>query len=155
MTFPTEHRTNIKTVGDSGIKHPIYVFQISLDRLKDEKFGPKTNSRTVNVLHPAMSNKSADYGRTLLSGHDSVSKHSWLPGFLTGQNIDINDDGTITAYGQQASYLKKNYVDVENPILTIVNNPPYTSTSLTQVVSILSRGGIKAAGAAVESFTDI
>ncbi len=154
MTLPTDFRSNIKVVGDSAIKHPIYVFRVNLDRLNSEKIGPKTNSSSVNLLHPDMSNQSADYGRTLLSAHDGVAKHSWLPGFLRGQNIDINDDGTITAYGQQAVYLKKNYGNTENPVLTIINHSPYTSTSLNQVRSVISRGGIKGAGTATVLFVD-
>lgn len=127
MTYPSEFRSNNKTVGDNGIKHPIYTFTVNLDRLKDEKFGPNTNQKSVNLLHPDMSNQSPDYGRTLLGRTEGVAKHSWLPGFLVGQNIDINDDGTITAYGQQAVYLKKTYADVANPLLTLTNDPPYTS----------------------------
>lgn len=127
MTLPSDFRTTDKVVGSSAIKHPIYVFSVDLSRLTSEKIGPKTNSRSVNLLHPDMSNQSADYGRTLMSGHASVKKHTWLPGFLRGSNIDVNSDGTITAYGQQAVYLKKQYADVENPVLTLINDPPYTS----------------------------
>ena len=127
MTYPNEFRTQEKVVGDSVIKHPIYTFSVNLSRMFNEKFGPNTNQADVNLLHPDMCVSSPDYGRSLLSAHDGVAKHTWLPGFLTGENIDINDDGTITAYGMKAVYLKKTYADVANPILTLINDPPYTS----------------------------
>lgn len=126
MTFPTEFENNSLVVGDSAIKHPIYTFTVQLDRLKNEAVGPNTNQRSVNLLHPDMSNQSPDYGRTLLSNHDAVAKASWLPGFLR-QNVVINDNGTITAYGQNAVYLKKTYADIANPLLVLTNSAPYTA----------------------------
>jgi hypothetical protein len=154
MTYPTEFRTQSKTIGSSAILHPIYVFSISLDRLKSETFGPNTNSRSVNLLHPDLSNQSPDYGNTLLSGHDLVKKHSWIAGFLRAENIDINDDGTITAYGQKGQYLKERFADVANPILTVLNYAPYTSTSQTRPSYTYSEGnkhGLFGAGTATVS----
>lgn len=126
MTFPTEFRTNTKEVGKSGVTHPIYTFRVNLDRLTNERVGPNTNSRNVGVLHPDMHVNSPDLGRAQAAQHQTGNV-SWLPTLFPGMNIDINDDGTITAYGQQAVYLKKTYADVENPLLTLTNSPPYTS----------------------------
>lgn len=126
MTYPSEFRTQTKTVGDSGIKHPIYTFRVNLDWQKSELIGPNTNQRDVTVLHPDRYTQSPDYGRGLINDH-FTGRVTWLPGFLQGENIDINDDGTITAYGQKAVYLYQNYTTGTNPLLTLTNDPPYTS----------------------------
>src|SRR5574343_1667322 len=126
MAIPSEYRTQEKTIGNSGVRHPIYRFKVSLDRLLSEKFGPNTNQRDVTLLHPDMYDNSPDRGRTNAAVHQTGNV-SWYPTLFAGLNIDIHDDGTITAYGQHAAYLKKTYVDVANPALTIVNYAPYLS----------------------------
>lgn len=126
MTYPTEFRTQAKTVGSTSIKHPIYTFKVNLDRLSSEKVGPNTNQQSVNLLHPSLHQTSPDRGRTEAAQH-AKSNIAWIPSLFPGVNFDINDDGTITAYGQQAVYLKKTYADVENPLLTLTNSAPYTT----------------------------
>lgn len=126
MTIPTEYRSQTKTIGDSNIKHPIYTFTVNLDRLLSEKIGPNTNVRSVNVLHPDMYSNSPDSGRTSAANH-ATGNVSFMSCLFPGMHIDINDNGTITAYGAQAVYLKKTYADVENPLLTLTNSAPYTS----------------------------
>lgn len=126
MAIPSEYRTTSRTVGDSNIKHPIYTFTVNLDRLKSESVGPNTNLRSGTVLHPDMHDNDVDRGRSNIVNHQT-GNISWLPGFLMGENIVINDNGTITAYGQKALYLKREYADIENPLLTLTNDAPYTS----------------------------
>ena len=126
MAIPSEYRTTSRTVGDSNIKHPIYTFTVNLDRLNSESVGPNTNLSSGTVLHPDMHDRDADRGRSNIANHQT-SNLSWLPGFLTGENVVINDNGTITAYGQKALYLKREYADIENPLLTLTNDAPYTS----------------------------
>lgn len=126
MTYPTEFRTQAKTVGPTQIKHPIYTFRVNLDRLRNEAVGPNTNQKSVNLLHPDMHTSSPDQGRTNAAQHQR-SNIAVLPGLFPGVRFDINDDGTITAYGQQAVYLKTTFADVENPLLTLTNSAPYTS----------------------------
>lgn len=128
MTYPREFRNDTKSLSSSsGIKHPIYRFSVNLNRMTEEKIGPNTNQSTVNLLHPSMHTNSPDSSREQMTAHNSVDKHTWLPSVLQGPNIDVNHDGTITAAGSQAVYLKKTYADVENPLLTLVNSAPYTS----------------------------
>ena len=126
MTIPAEYQSEAKTIGNSAILHPIYSFTVNLDRLRNEKFGPNTNQSNVSVLHPDMYDSSADRGRTNAAQHQA-NFTSLIPGFLLGENVIIHDNGTITAYGQKAVYLKKTYADVENPLLTLTNSAPYTS----------------------------
>lgn len=126
MTIPTDYRSQSKVIGNSNIKHPIYTFRVNLDRLTSETIGPNTNSRSVNILHPDMYSNSPDSGRTSAAQHQTGNV-SWLPCLFPGMNIDINDNGTITAYGMQAAYLKKTYADVADPLLTITNSAPYTT----------------------------
>lgn len=126
MTYPTEFRTQTKTVGPTQITHPIYTFKVNLDRLRNEVVGPNTNQKSVNLLHPDMHQTSPDRAQSQMAQHQK-SNIAWLPSLFPGTNFDINDDGTITAYGQQAAYLKQTYADVENPLLTLINSPPYTS----------------------------
>jgi hypothetical protein len=126
MTYPSEFRTQTKTIGSTAIKHPIYTFRVNLGRQATERIGPNTNQSTAHVLHPDSYNQSPDYGRTLVDAH-FTGNVSWLPGFLQGENIDINNNGTITAYGQKAVYLNQNYTSGDFPLLTLTNSAPYTS----------------------------
>jgi len=126
MAIPKEYEDNIPTVGSSDIKHPIYTFKVLMKRVRDEKIGPITNSRDVNLLHPDMHVNSPDEGRANEANHETQFR-PFIPGFLRGQNITRNDDGTFTAYGQLGTYLKTQYADIDNPLLELQNSAPYTS----------------------------
>jgi len=126
MAIPKEYEDNIPTVGSSDIKHPIYTFKVLMKRVRDEKIGPITNSRDVNLLHPDMHVNSPDAGTASAAQHETYFR-PLLPGKLTGQNIVRNDDGTITAYGELGTYLKKEYADIDDPLLELQNDPPYTT----------------------------
>lgn len=151
MTFPTEFNTQTKTIGDSNIKHPIYTFTVNLDRLLSEKIGPNTNLRDTSILHPDMYTGSADLGRSSSMNHANGNS-SLLPGFLRGENIIVNNDGTITAYGNKALYLKKTFADVANPCLTVTSTRTYADASDTFVIT--ATGGVSCAGSATIEFTD-
>lgn len=126
MAIPADFNDNATTVGSENIKHPIYTFRFKLDRLKSENIGPNTNSRSVNVLHPDMHDNSPDRGTSHAANHQTQFV-TFLPGLTAGENLRFNDNGTFTAYGSKAAYLKKNYVDIAEPILEITNSAPYTS----------------------------
>lgn len=89
-----------------------------MNRPTQEKIGPITNQRSVTVLHPDMHDSSPDRGRTNMAQHEAQFQ-PYIPGYLGAQNLVRNDDGTITAYGQLAVYLKKTYADIENPLLQV------------------------------------
>lgn len=126
MTFPTEFEDSIPTVGSTNIKHPIITFRVLMTRQLQETIGPKTNSKSVTMLHPDQHDNSADRGRTNSAQHQNQFQ-PFIPGFLRGSNIVRNDDGTFTAYGQQAVYLKQQYADIANPLLVVTNSAPYTT----------------------------
>ena len=104
----------------SNPKHPIITFRVKLDRLRDEKVGPLTNQKSVNLLHPDMHDNSPDRGRTNSVNHDT-QEVAWLPGFLRGENLYVNDDGTFVAYGEKAAYLKRTYVGGSLDYLEVVS----------------------------------
>ena len=126
MTIPTEFEPNSQFLGATNIKHPIITFRVIMNRRLQEDNGPITNSRTGTVLPPDMFTSNTDTGRTAAAQHQNQFS-PWIPGFLRGSNIVRNDDGTFTAYGQQAIYLKTRYADIDNPLLEVTNSPPYTS----------------------------
>ena len=126
MAIPTEYQDSVASVGDTNIKHPIYTFRVLLTRRSEETIGPLTHSKTADVLHPDQHDNSPDRGRTNSANHET-QYHPLLPGLLRGENIVRNDDGTFTVYGQQGTYLKEQYADIENPLLEVTNSPPYTS----------------------------
>lgn len=126
MAIPTEYNDNAAVVGCTNIKHPIITFKVLMKRQAEETIGPVTNAKTGTVLHPDMHVNDADMGRTNAANHETQFS-PLLPGYLRGQNIVRNDDGTITAYGKLASYLKTEYADIANPLLEVQNSPPYTS----------------------------
>lgn len=99
--------------------HPVITFRVNLDNPSSEQIGPNTNARSTAVLHPDMHDSDADRGRTNSVNHKTQFS-SWLPGFLCSENIVKNDDGTITAYGQKATYLKNTYTTGTNPLLSVV-----------------------------------
>ena len=126
MTFPTEHGDNATSIGPTNIKHPIITFRVLMNRRFAEDIGPKTNSKSVNLLHPDMHDSSPDRGRTNSNNHETQFQ-PFIPGILNASNIVRNDDGTFTAYGQQAVYLKTQYADIVNPVLEVQNAAPFTS----------------------------
>ena len=126
MAFPTEFLDNGTVVGDSNIKHPIYTFKVLMVRQLEETIGPMTNSKDVSVLHPDRHDNSPDRGNANAANHQTQYQ-PYIPGFLRGNNIVRNDDGTFTAYGAQGTYLKVNYADITNPLLELQNSPPYTT----------------------------
>ena len=126
MAFPTEFEDNGTSIGSTNIKHPIISFRVLVKRQLEEKIGPITNQKNVSVLHPDQHDNSADRGRINSANHENQYE-IFIPGFLRGNNIIRNADGTFTAYGQQAVYLKQQYADIENPLLEVTNSAPFTS----------------------------
>lgn len=126
MAIPSEYNDHKTTIGSNNITHPIITFKVLMDRRREETIGPITNEKTGRVLHPDMHNNSADSGRTNAEQHENQFT-PYIPGFLQGSNIVHNDDGSFTAYGKQATYLKNNYADVDYPLLEVQNSAPFTS----------------------------
>ena len=125
MTIPTEYQHDSGTSA-TNMKHPIITFRVIMNRRLEEANGPITNQQTGAVLHPDAYQTSGDLGRTQAAQHQ-VQFVPWLPGFLRANNIVRNDDGTFTVTGKQAVYLKTQYADIANPVLEVVNDPPYTT----------------------------
>jgi hypothetical protein len=65
-----------------------------------EQFGPKTNSRTVAILHPDMYQTSQDIGRTRVIQRQ-VDKSTWLPNQNLG-NLVMKDVFVVDADGHLA-----------------------------------------------------
>jgi hypothetical protein len=126
MAIPSEYQDKATTIGCTNIKHPIYTFKVLMVRRRDESIGSLTNLKTADLLHPAMHDNSPDRGNTNKDFFETTFR-PFLPGKLRGQNITRNDDGTFTAYGELAAYLKTEYADIDNPLLELQNSPPYTS----------------------------
>lgn len=104
----------------SNPKSPIITFKVNLSRNMSEAIGPVTNTKNTAMLHPDRHNSDQDRGQAAQVQHDSL-RSSYLPGFLTGENIIANNNETITAYGLKAQYLKDTYTTGDNPILTVVS----------------------------------
>lgn len=126
MAIPTEYSDNLSSVGATNITHPIITFRVVMTRRAEESIGPITNLRTGTVLHPDRYDSDVERGIENSAEHENQFQ-PFIPGFLRGSNIVRNDDGTFTAYGQAASYLKTQYADIDNPLLVVTNSPPYTS----------------------------
>lgn len=99
---------------------PIITFSVNLDRAGSENVGPVTNPNNTAVLHPDRHDNDQDRGYSNEVQHDA-NKSTFIPGFLTGENVVKNDDGTITAYGMKAKYLQDTYTTGDNPILSVVS----------------------------------
>lgn len=99
---------------------PVITFRVNLDNARNEAFGPNTNSSNTGVLHPDRHQSNQDTAIAAEAVH-KTQRSTFIPGFLAGENIVRNDDGTITAYGQKAYYLQKTYTTGLNPILEIVS----------------------------------
>mgnify|MGYP003387881939 CR=1 FL=1 len=99
---------------------PTITFVVNLDNARHEAFGPNTNSSSTGVLHPDRHQTNQDSAIAAEAVHKN-QRSSFLPGFLAGENIVRNDDGTITAYGMKAYYLQKTYTVGLNPLLTVVS----------------------------------
>jgi hypothetical protein len=126
MTIPTDYQDQEQYNSATNLKHPIITFQVVLNRQAQEANGPITNQRVGDVLHPDMYQSNEDLGRTQAAQHE-VQFREYLPGFLRGNNLVRNDNGTFTVTGQEAVYLKKMYADIPNPLLIVTNSPPYTT----------------------------
>lgn len=125
MAIPTEYNDNASYVGGTNIKHPIITFKVLMVRQAQESIGPITNLKTGTVLHPDMHDNDPDRGRTNSANHQTQFQ-PFIPSTVAG-NIVRNDDGTFTAYGQVAYYLKTEYADIANPLLEVQNAEPFTS----------------------------
>lgn len=124
MAIPSEYQQDQGT-NSANIKHPIITFKVLMNRHTQEVVGPLTNSRTGDVLHPDMYQSSPDLGRTNAANHETQFS-PWMPNSLRNNIVD-HGDGTFTAYGSDAIYLKTQYADIDNPLLEIMNAAPYTT----------------------------
>lgn len=104
----------------SNPKAPIITFSVLLDRNRQESVGPVTNPNNTAILHPDRHDNDQDRGYANEVQHDSL-KSTYMPGFLAGENVVLNNDGTITAYGLKAQYLKNTYTTGSNPLLEVVS----------------------------------
>ncbi len=104
----------------SNPTHPVITFTVNLDNNSTEQIGPNTNARNTGVLHPDMHDTSADRGKTNKAEHKNQFT-TFIPGFLCGENVVKNDDGTFTVYGQKATYIKNTYTTGTNPLLTVTS----------------------------------
>ena len=129
MAIPTEYDDNATVVGSSDIKHPIIKFTVIMQRQRNETIGPITNSKGVNLLHPDMHQNSPDRGVLNAANHQTQFQ-PFIPGYLRGDNLVRNDDGSFVAYGQLATYLKTQYADIANPLLNVENSAPYTDADV-------------------------
>jgi hypothetical protein len=135
MTYPTEFQDQNKTIGSSAILHPIYYFQVNLDLNESEVFGPVTNQSTVRILHPDQHQTSPDLGRTQRVVR-KLQNLSWFATMSAAGNLEVRDDGTLIAYGQNGTYLKNNFTSGSAPLLTVLNAAPFTSTTVATVERI-------------------
>ena len=129
MAIPTEYNDNATVVGSSSIKHPIIKFSVIMQRQRNETIGPITNAKETSVLHPDMHVNSPDLGVASAANHQTQFQ-PYIPGYLRGDNLVRNDDGTFVAYGQLATYLKTQYADIANPLLNVENSAPYTDADV-------------------------
>jgi len=104
----------------SNPKSPIITFSVNIAAPMQESIGPVTNSKNTAVLHPDRHVDDQDVGYQQQVQHDTL-RSTYIPGFLNGENIVKNNDGTITAYGMKAKYLMDTYTTGANPILSVVS----------------------------------
>lgn len=107
----------------------------------EETVGPKTNSRTVSLFHPDMSQTSPDRGRAELAIRGNF-RSCWLPTNLQ-KNIKLNQyeslpknifTGQITGeylYGAEGQYVKNEYAAEISP-----DYPPPTAPPDRQWLSV-------------------
>ena len=126
MTIPQDYAHEQQYNSATNLKHPIITFRVVMTRQLQESNGPITNSNTGTVLHPDAYQSSGDLGRTQAAQHQNQFV-PFIPGLLRGSNVYFNDDETFTVTGQQATYLKKTYADIDNPLLVVTNSAPYTT----------------------------
>lgn len=105
----------------SNPKSPIITFSININAPMQEAIGPVTNTIDTAVLHPDRHVNDQDVGQAQQAQHNNL-RSAYIPGFLTGENIVRNNNGTITAYGLKAKYLLDTYTTGSNPILKVVSN---------------------------------
>lgn len=92
----------------------VYILPV-FDMMTEETIGPKTNSRTVKIFHPDMSQTSPDRGRTELANRPNL-KSFWLPGKNLNNIVrkaeHINDNEFMSLHpidGQNGLYVLKQY----------------------------------------------
>jgi hypothetical protein len=74
----------------------------------------------VSYLHPDRCDNDQDRAISA-AAHRASNVSVYLPGYLSGENVTKNHDGTFTAYGMKAKYMKDNYTTGTNPLLAIVS----------------------------------
>lgn len=72
----------------------------------------------VQYLHPDRHQTNQDTAQAQAAQHKNLNS-SFLPGLLAGDNVVENHDGTFTAYGLKAKYIKDEYV-TKLGLLTVV-----------------------------------
>lgn len=81
----------------SNPKHPIITFSISI------------KPDLISYCHPDRHQSNQDTAISAADQHKSLIS-TFFPGLLNGDNVIDNNDGTITAYGLKAVYIKNEYV---------------------------------------------
>jgi hypothetical protein len=88
--------------------HPAIIFRVDLNLLRNEGFGPNTNSSSQGTLHPDMFQSNPDQGVTDSANH-SASLSTFIPGVKIGPNFSLKHGAQFTLYGMEAVYAKKMY----------------------------------------------
>ena len=92
----------------SNPKHPIITFQVT------------DAPDLIHYLHPDRHQTDQDLAQTQAAQHANL-RTTYIPGFLAGENIVKNLNGTFTAYGMKAKYIKDTYATGASAILTVVS----------------------------------
>ena len=85
-----------------------------------EDIGPKTNSKSVRMLHPDMHQTSPDRGRDELAAHAKL-KSVWLPDKKLN-NIELKNNQALRnpLEGENGQYVKERYAKTVNDEATEV-----------------------------------
>lgn len=81
----------------SNPKHPIITFRV------------KTAPDLVQYCHPDRHQTNQDTAQSQAAQHKNLIS-TLFPGLLNGENVVDNYNGTFTAYGLRAKYIKDQYV---------------------------------------------
>lgn len=94
--------------------NPVINATAHIDTLNQEKIGPKTNSRTVRLLHPDMHQTSPDRGRTEIANRPTL-KSIWLPDKKLN-NINLKNSQALSnaLEGENGQYVKERYAKTVN-----------------------------------------
>jgi hypothetical protein len=95
----------------SNPKNPIITFQVNL------------TPDLIGLLHPARYQSDQDLAVNQMNQFTNLI-NTYIPGLLTGENVEIKHNGQIVAYGQRAKYLKDIYATDrpnQKAILTVVS----------------------------------